>query len=136
MPEYVPNSGLGPILRGIPNIGQDLQDREPQLAYNNWFRGQGLPAGFAALMQQLFPQVLQQYFTDESNVYAPSGQREQIGPFGAKSLMAYGTGQFSDDIPIWEWLNRTTPHSLYSMLTGRAAPGGQQQDLGFRKSRF
>ena len=134
MPENSAN--LGPILKGLPNIGQALQDQEPQLAFGNWLRSPGIPPGLSRLLQQMFPQVMQQYLTDWSNVFAPGGKQQPVGEFGAKSLMPYGTGNLGDTSPLWEWLSRTDPHSLYSMLTGRAAPGGQQQDLGFRKSRF
>ena len=129
--------GLGPIVRGLPNIGQGLQDQMPQLALLNWLRSAGgMSPGLSRMLQQLFPQVLNQYQTDVSNVFAPQGQKQAMGEFGAQSLMPYGTGNFGDIAPLWTWLSRSSPQSLYSMLTGQAAPGGQQMDLGYRKSRF
>ena len=131
------SAGLGPILRGLPNIGQGLQDQMPQLALMNWLRSAGgMSPGLSRMLQQLFPQVMSQYQTDVTNVFAPTGQKQALGEFGAQSLMPYGTGEFSDIAPLWTWLSRTNPQSLYSMLTGQAAPGGQQMDLGYRKSRF
>lgn len=134
MPEY---PGQDVKLPKLPDIGQyHREDVNPQLSLNNWLQARGVAPGLDKLLRRLFPQIYQQYQLDWSNVFAPGGTQQPAREFGARSLMPWGTGDVADTTPFWEWLGKTNPYSLYSSIMGEAGPGGQQQDLGFRKSRF
>lgn len=134
----MPNPSNDLSLPKLPGVADPIRQADPNLVYNNWLQSFNLPPGLMRLLGPLMAQANQQYETDYTNVYAGADKKRppSRGFWGAGSVMPWGTEKLADVMPFWEWLDKMSPQQLYSNLTGTAGPGGRQQDLGFRKSRF